>query len=144
MPVLKILITAKNTFTGADLKIGSWYNAEPAAEGTLAQNSTFHSLLTEYWRSGCHSYNVTKYEDFRDCIKRDLGAGFETYTRDYTRSGKPCDPFTDSRLKSWSDYTKKERMETIDRLIAEMHQAQVQTKHFYEILQGMESMKIAG
>ena len=41
------------------------------------------------------------------------------------------------RLKSWADYTKKERTETIDRLISEMHQAGVNSTKFSEILEGM-------
>jgi len=42
------------------------------------------------------------------------------------------------RVKSWKRYGRKERKESIDRLIAEMHQAGVQTRKFYEILQGLE------
>jgi DNA-binding transcriptional regulator YhcF (GntR family) len=41
-------------------------------------------------------------------------------------------------LKSWHDYTKKERTETIDRLIAEMLQAGVNSNKFHEILRSME------
>jgi len=46
-------------------------------------------------------------------------------------------------LKSWADYTKKERTETIDRLIAEMIQAGINSGKFHEILDGMEQ-KAAG
>jgi len=42
------------------------------------------------------------------------------------------------KLKSWADYTKKERRQAIDKLIAEMIQVGVNTKKFYEILDGME------
>jgi len=54
-------------------------------------------------------------------------------------NGEPVDePVIKWRLKSWRDYSKKERMESIDRLIAEMVQAGVNSKKFSEILQGME------
>jgi hypothetical protein len=53
--------------------------------------------------------------------------------------GTPCPTGRpDFRLKSWADYSKKERQMTIDNLISEMFQAQVQTKKFYEILKGLE------
>jgi hypothetical protein len=42
------------------------------------------------------------------------------------------------KLKSWADYTKRERSDAIDNLISEMLQAQVQTKRFYEVLDGMQ------
>jgi len=41
-------------------------------------------------------------------------------------------------LKSWSDYTKKERQLTIDNIINEMFQVGVNSNRFNEILQGME------
>ena len=47
-------------------------------------------------------------------------------------------PLAAGILKSWTRYTKKERKETIDRLIAIMHQVGVQTERFYDILKGME------
>ena len=54
--------------------------------------------------------------------------------------GTPCpEGREDWRLKSWSDYTKRERQETISRLIAEMIQAGVHAKKFYEILDQLET-----
>jgi hypothetical protein len=46
-------------------------------------------------------------------------------------------------VKSWGDYTKRERMESIDRLISEMIQAGVDSRKFHEILTQLEktSMK---
>jgi hypothetical protein len=41
-------------------------------------------------------------------------------------------------LKSWSDYTKKERQLTIDNIINEMFLVGVKSPRFDEILQGME------
>ena len=143
---MKILITDQGKFTGAELKIGSYYNAEPAYEGTDAQNKAFHSLLTEYWVSGCHSYNARSFPHFRALIKLHLGAGAEKYTSLVNVDGSPCpEGRTDYRLKSWSDYSKRERKETIDKLVAEMFLVGVNTKKFYEILEGMEqnSMRAA-
>lgn len=45
------------------------------------------------------------------------------------------------RLKSWTDYTLRQRRETLDRLISEMIQVGVNTKKFFEILKGMEGEK---
>jgi len=146
---MKILITAPGQFTcnGDDPKTGCYYNCEPAAEGTAAQNKTWHSLLQVYWSSGCHSYKARSFEHFRALIKLFLGAGMEKFCNLVNIDGTPCpEGREDYRLKSWRDYTKKERMETIDRLIAEMIQAGVNTKKFNEILDQLEknSMKIAG
>ena len=46
------------------------------------------------------------------------------------------------KLKSWAAYTKNERKKTLDRLISEMIQAGVQTKHFSEILEGMNDQTV--
>jgi len=136
---MKILITAPDTFTGAELQVGRYYNAEPAENPTEKQNKTFHALCQEYWRSGCHSYNAKSFEHFRALIKLNLGAGLEKYKTLVDTEGRLySEPVISHRLKSWADYTKKERRETIDRLIAEMHQAGVTTRKFNEILEGME------
>jgi len=136
------------------------YALESLETGTNAQNRAFHALITEYWRSGCHSYQATTFSDFRDMIKRGLGAGFESYVYAEIVDGKPRislakkyedipesvrkDPDLKSlvrgRLKSWSNYTKKERRLTMDRLISEMHQVGVQTPAFMRILEGMEGL----
>jgi len=120
---MRIYVTERGRFIGDDLRAGQHYTAEPASSGTGAQNKAFHALVAEYWRSGCHSYNVYSAKDFKDAIKYYLGAGLDEST---------------GEVKSWADYTKKERTETINALISEMHQAGVQTKKFYEILEGME------
>jgi len=137
---MKILVTAPGEFTGADLKTGRYYNTEPAAEGTSEQNKAFHALCQEYWVSGCHSYNAKNFEHFRELIKFYLGAGIEEYEDILDEFNTPMiEPVVRTRLKSWHDYTKKERQMAIDNLIAEMHQAGVQTFKFYEILSGMEA-----
>jgi len=155
---MRILCTGEGTFTGDELIIGKYYEAEEADTPTEKQNRAFHALLQEFWASGCHSYNAKNFDQFRDYIKRDLGAGFERYryveeTEDGLKWGS-CratigipknvahdqygNPLAAGILKSWTKYTKKERKETIDRLIAIMHQVGVQTERFYDILKGME------
>lgn len=138
--------------------VGRTYTLEDAATGTTAQNKAFHALIGEYWKSGCHSYQASNFEDFRNQIKRHLGAGFEAFVYAVIIDGRPVildaptyqdipvevrrDPalkqLVRGRLKSWADYTKKERRETMDRLISEMMQAGVQTLKFMEILEGLE------
>ena len=158
---MKILITGKNEFSGSDLDIGREYLVEPADTGTLAQNSLFHSLCQEFWRSGLHSYQAMSFKEFKDQIKRDYGMGYESYvyvetTEDGFVKGKaksmadvPENLARDKHgnrmvwgiLKSWSDYSKKQRMETIDRLIATMIQVGINSRKFHEILDGLEERK---
>jgi hypothetical protein len=136
---MKILITAPNVFTGDALKVGCYYIVELAAEGTDAQNKTFHALLQCYWASGCHSYDARNFEHFRALIKLYLGAGMEKFYNLVNADGTPCPKGRpDYRLKSWAGYSKKERKLTIDNLISEMMQTGVNDKHFEEILRGME------
>jgi len=116
--------------------VGRTYTLEDAATGTTAQNKAFHALIGEYWKSGCHSYKADNFDDFRNQIKRALGAGFEAFVYAVIVDGKPVildaptyqdippevrrDPalkqLVRGRLKSWADYTKKERRETMDKL----------------------------
>ena len=137
--------------------VGRRYILEDSASGTSAQNRAFHALLQEYWRSGSHSYRAKNFEDFRNQVKRHLGAGFEAFVYAEIVDGKPvirdAPRYEDipeavrrdsdlrqlvrGRLKSWGDYTKKERRETLDRLIAEMTEVGVNTQRFHEILEGM-------
>ena len=129
-------------------EVGRKYLLENSTVGTQAQYRAFHALGQEYFTSGCHSYNVKTWLELREYIKRDLGAGFESYVY-ADGSGIPkvkaLDEIPESvpishklgKLKSWAAYTKNERKKTLDRLISEMIQAGVQTKHFFEILEGM-------
>jgi len=140
---MRIYVVEPNVFAGDDLVPGEEYEVKPCEDGTLKQNSAFHALVQEYWVSGCHSYDVKSFLDFRDVVKYYLGAGVEEYQRTIGSDGKRLEyPITDYRLKSWADYTKKERKESIQNLIAEMHQAQVHSKKFYEILEGLNSEKL--
>jgi len=155
---MTIRITAPNTFEGDEPIVGRDYSLTDVSEGTAAQNAAFHGLVSAYWVSGAHSYTAKTYDEFRNQIKRSLGAGFESYLYACLQEGKAVvrevgtfaeipkgiriDPdfrqMIRGRLKSWSKYTKRERTDTIDRLIAEMHAAGVNTMKFHEILAGME------
>ena len=149
---MRILITPGGGYvhtSGAAPEEGKTYLLEDATNGSLAQSRAWHSLLQEYWRSGQHSYRADSFLGFRDMVKRDLGAGFESYVY-ADKSGlhkvKHLDDVPDhvqqshvmGKLKSWARYSKKERMNAIDALVAEMHQAGVSSKKFDEILAGLE------
>jgi len=136
---MRIYVTAPNAFVGDDLAPGEEYEVRPAAEGTERQNRAWHSLLQEYWASGCHSYDAGSFPHFRELIKLYLGAGAEKHYSLVDDRGKPLDrPAARHRVKSWARYTKKERRESIDRLISEMIQAGVNSRRFEEILRGLE------
>jgi hypothetical protein len=139
---MRILVVKPGIFTGDDLVVGEEYDCVPAEDGTDRQNRAWHALVQEYWRSGCHSYVSKSFSHFRELIKLYLGAGAEKYYSLVHDDGRPAlNPILRYRTKSWKRYTKKERKEAIDRLIAEMEQVGVQTPKFYEILQGMEENK---
>jgi len=143
-------------------EVGAYYYIEPAKNGTQEQNKAFHALVLEFFRSGQHSYDISSFDKLKDCIKRSLGAGFDSYVyaqleqtdedkfhckmydakkiEDIPQRVKD-DPYMKDmirgKLKSWSKYTKKERTSTIDNLIAEMKTAGVNSEKFDEILRGM-------
>ena len=168
---MQIVIDAPNHFLivqGEEPELKRVYSLEDATEGTDRQNRAFHPLLEEYYRSGLWSYQGSGYEagatlaEFKDFVKRKLGAGFESFVYAVTEDGKAvihkAKHYEDipenlrisperrqlilGKLKSWADYTKKERRLTLDNLIAEMHQVGVQTKRFYEILDGMQERSL--
>jgi hypothetical protein len=155
-----IAITAPGQFTAVssdEPEVGRGYFLEDADEGTNRQGKAWHALVSEYYKSGCSSYSAKCFGDFRNFIKRDLGAGFECFVYAIIENGKPVikdapafgdipesvrrDPdlkrLVRGRLKSFSDYTKRERMASIDRIIAEMDQNGVRTKKYYEIIEGL-------
>jgi len=137
-------------------QVGHKYQLEDLTEGTGEQNRAWHALAQEYWTSGLHSYPAKTFAQFRDYLKRDLGAGFESFvvaTPDGIKKAATKSEAVDilkafgidevnryalGKLKSWADYTKKERIAAIDRLIAEMIQAGCNSAKFQEILKGLE------
>jgi len=140
---MTIIVTAPGRFEGEGLRVGEWYDAQPAAAGTEAQNNTWHALVQEYWASGQHGYEAKSYEHFREIIKLYLGAGAEKHWNLVDDRGRALsEPEIRFRVKSWADYTRKERRESIDRLIREMEQAEVDTPKYREILQGMDDAAV--
>ena len=159
---MKVLIADDNSFTvvaGKAPAVGRHYVLEEAETATSEQGRAFHALAQEFWRSGVHSYEAANFEEFRNFVKRDLGSGFESFLYAYiddsgnvqqrkveTYAEVPAEirksprvaSMVYGKLKSWAEYTKKERTETIDRLISTMHQTGVNSPKFAEILQGME------
>ncbi len=144
-------------------EVGAYYYIEPAKNGTQEQNKAFHALVLEFFKSGQHSYDIGSFDELKNCIKRSLGAGFDSFVYiamvqkdEYVSYPKMFDAKTigdipeivksdpnmksmiRGKLKSWSKYTKKERTSTIDNLIAEMKEAGVNSEKFDEILSGME------
>ena len=145
--------------------VGRRYQLEDATSGTGAQNRAFHAILQEYYRTRLWSYQGSGYnagatfDEFRNLVKRKLGAGFESFVYAEIVDGRPVirdakvyadipesvrrDPnlkeLVRGRLKSWADYSKKERRTTMDALIAEMFEVGVNTPHFHEIIEGMEA-----
>jgi hypothetical protein len=155
---MKILITGQGQFTGDNLETGKYYECEAAETGTSSQNKTFHALISAYFVSGCFSYPAKNSGELKQQVKKYLGAGFESYV--YILNGpngiswgeakrykdippnvakdKDGKPMIRGKLLSWAKYTKTQRRNTIDNLIAEMIQSGVQTRKFYQILEGME------
>lgn len=140
--------------------IGRHYNLEDSLSGTAAQNKCFHALIGEYYKSGLHNYDKVDLVEFKKLIKKNLGAGFESFVYvefnykynehiikeatvfmdipDYIRLNDNMKQMIRGRLKSWSDYSKKQRQKTMDNLIAEMDTVGVCSKKYFEIREGME------
>ena len=158
---MKVLVEDGDRFTvvsGKAPAVGRHYVLEEAQTATSEQGRAFHALAQEFFRTGLHSYEAASFEDFRNLLKRDLGAGFESFLYAYLddegnvqqckvstyaevpaeiRKNPRVSSMVYGKLKSWADYTKKQRTETIDSLIATMHQAGVNSPKFQEILSGM-------
>ena len=141
--------------------VGKAYNLEPYSEGTAEQNRAIHALIGEFWKSGLHpSLGGEPYETLRNWIKKELGAGMEKFFYGYFEGDnmqkgecktwdeipikcrqlyKADKAFIVGKLKSMSKYTKKQRMELIDRLIDNMIACGVNSKKFKEIIEGLNS-----
>lgn len=156
-------IEDKAVFTNdGTLQAGIHYWIEDATNGTGAQRRTRELLISEYWKAGVHpKYGGDPYSDFRDCLKRDLGEGFDKFVyADLIQDGKTLRPviyevknkdeipqrilddphlkeMVRGRLKSCGNYTKKQNMNFIDKLIADMVVNGVNSKRFQEIIGGL-------
>ena len=118
----------------------------PRQPGSDKQNRAWHSLIGEYWKSGCSSYDC--YEDMRDALKlRICGAKEYIWLDDvgHQHTAKIIDEIPRGAYyvavpKSWTDFSKGERAEMIDSTIQEMVEAGVNSRKFDEILQGLEGL----
>lgn len=141
--------------------IGGTYELADWDDPTAKQVRTFEALVTAYWASNAWSYPSSGYrigmtrEEFRNQIKLKLGPGFEKiiYIDPETNLLKECAKAADlpdsiknspnksklayGRLKSRSDWTKKELRTTIDNIVTEGEQVGVNTRKWKEILAGM-------
>jgi hypothetical protein len=101
---------------------------EPA--GTDEQNRAMHALLNEYYKTGLHSapdgYTLAEFK-----VYMKLQYGPEAYKMEF-------DGHEILVPKSWSHYTKNERKEFIDMLLAEILQTvSPLPKKMQEIIGGM-------
>jgi len=145
----KILITAPGRYSCSvfdEPKVGCIYYTEPAVGGSNNQNRLFHKLLQLYWSSGQHSYNAKNLPHFKKLIKLYLGEGKEKYYELLDEEGNLLpEPKIRYRIKSWADYTKKQRANLINNVISEMLQIGINSKEFFVILDQLEqnSMRAA-
>ena len=134
----------KELFTKTDKKHGGYITikmCEPERVGSDAQNRAFHSLLGEFWRSGLSSYE--SYDDMRDSFKlRVAGADEYIFIEDGKVRHVPNLEQVRGRYaevpKSWADFSLDQRKEAIDMVIAEAVMAGINTKHWDEIITGMQ------
>lgn len=136
--LIKLLATAES-------KYGGYVTVElslPHKIGSEEQNRAWHSLIREYWLSGCSSYQ--SYEDMRDSLKLKVaGADSYIYLTDKQHTVKTLNDIPKGARyieipKSWRDFTRDERKDVIDFTIKEMIEAGVNSKKFDEIILGME------
>lgn len=150
---MKAKITAKsnNELTlicpANDYTEGQEVIIQGATKGTNPQNRFFHELIKIWFSSGLHSYEGD-YNKVRDFIKRDIGSGFISYVyindeysfsdafnyEDIPEHIRKDKTRIRGKLKSWADYTKKERMSTIQGLIDNMIASGVNSKAFDSIV----------
>jgi hypothetical protein len=158
-----ILCTGEETHTGDSLEPGKYYECSEDGGPTERQNRAFHALVSAWFADGSYSYPAKTEAELKDWVKKDLGAGADRRVwillipegEGAWRTGKAmtkpdAEPPENAQrdfwgnyiyvdiLKSWADYTRKERTETIDRLVAAMIQSGCSSPKFEEILRGME------
>ena len=119
----------------------------PKRCGTDLQNRTFHALLNELYISNLHSYKC--YEDMRDDYKIRAG-GAKEYLYIQLENGKPrqhtvklLDDIPKNCVwckipKSWTEFSRDERTLAIQLLITDGYNAGINSKHWEEIIQGIE------
>ena len=134
-------------FERAELKSNGYITVAlslPKKYGTDAQNRTFHALINEFFLSGCSSFNSVF--EMKNYYKLQVaGAGY--YIWFDSKGGRhsaeklehiPKDSLYVEVPKSWVDFNREQRMSAIDMVIKEGILAGVNTKHWDEIIEGME------
>ncbi len=96
---------------------------------SLASNSLFHSLLQEFWKSGCSSFN--DYDTLRNHYKKQAGL---IITDKISLEGITLIKETH---KSWTNVTQANASIAISQLKADMFEAGVNSKKFDEIMKGL-------
>lgn len=109
---------------------------KPQNKGTEAQNKAMHKLLQLYYKTNMHSCPIEPCnpDAFKYWMKRTHGPIPYFWVLDGEK---------ETTLKSWANYTKKERHDFIDGLISEIHQsgAYNESKEIREIIDSMELEK---
>ncbi len=143
---IKLLCPANKTGYGAKFTVGQFVNIEDATTGSSEQNRLFHKLITLWQTSGCCPY-AGCVDEVKKQIKRDYGEGFESYAyindnytwgisenyHDIPADVRRHPERITGKLKSWSDYTKKQRQGCISNVISMMIETGVNGKEFDEI-----------
>ena len=157
---MKILITENSYIIESQESpiIGHSYILEDASEHTGKQRKAAHALIGEWFKSGAWDYDTTDYNRFREYVKKDYGSGFSHYEyvdNDYGMNRvKELDEIPEyvlkdygeghnkkrikAVLKSFTEYTKKDVMLLIDRLIDVMMERGVKSAKFQDIIKGLE------
>lgn len=157
---MKILITESGYLPQSkDAPIvGKVYSLERADTQTAQQRKAWHALVQELFKSGLLSYDTLDFKRFRDLIKKDYGAGFCRYkwVDDNYCINESVDvedipehvlqAQADGQhgringvLKSFTDYTLPEVKDSIDKLLALCLEVGLNSKKYFEIVDGMES-----
>jgi len=156
---MKILITESGYIPqSADTpEVGKYYTLETADNQTAQQRKAWHAIVHEWFKSGLWSYDTIDFKQFRDYIKKDYGAGFEKYKwvdDNYCiHTAKTMEEIPlyvleaqangqhgriNGVLKSFSNYTKKDVKDSLDKLISACMEAGLNSRKFQEIITGME------
>jgi hypothetical protein len=147
-------------------EVGLSYRLEDNTRGSGAQGRAFHALLEVYYLSGAWSYQGGGYQagatlsEFRELVKKHLGPPMDQFVYATIDDGRPVihgpckwreipeeirgDPlrreYVRGRLKSFADYTKRERMDIITKLMAEMDTLGVHSAKYDEIRSGFKDL----
>ena len=139
---------------------GRKYYLEPADEYTPPMRRLWEALVEIAYQSGTFSYDTTDKWRFREYIKKDYGEGFAYFEysaddhslirvqslEDVPRS--VLDDFATNHprrikavLRSTTTYSKAMFSRMIDRLIDAMHEREIDTPKFRDIIQTITELK---